>query len=111
MPAQLDTWLELTKEEVLDPSLPICDPHHHLWDKPGDRYMIDEITRDVGSGHNVVQTVFVEVDAMYRASGPEEMRPVGEAEWVRGIGAQSDSGLYGPTNVAAGIVGLSLIHI
>jgi len=111
MPAQLDTWLELTKEEVLDPSLPICDPHHHLWDKPGDRYMIDEITRDVGSGHNVVQTVFVEVDAMYRASGPEEMRPVGEAEWVRGIGAQSDSGLYGPTNVAAGIVGYANLNL
>ena len=111
MPAELDTWLELTKEEVLDPSLPICDPHHHLWDKPGDRYMIDEITRDVGSGHNVVQTVFVEVDAMYRASGPEEMCPVGEAEWVRGIGAQSDSGLYGPTNVAAGIVGYANLNL
>ena len=111
MPAELDTWLELTKEEVLDPSLPICDPHHHLWDKPGDRYMIDEITRDVGSGHNVVQTVFVEVDAMYRASGPEEMSPVGEAEWVRGIGAQSDSGLYGPTNVAAGIVGYANLNL
>ena len=71
MPSDLDTWLDLTKEDVLDPSLPICDPHHHLWDKSGDRYMIDEFTRDVGSGHNVVQTVFVEVDAMYRASGPE----------------------------------------
>ena len=76
MPSDLDTWLNLTKEEVLNPSLPICDPHHHLWDKLGDRYMIDEITSDVGSGHNVVQTVFVEVDAMYRTSGPEEMCPV-----------------------------------
>ena len=92
MPFELDAWLELTQEDVLDPDLPICDPHHHLWDKPGDRYMIDEISRDVGSGHNIVQTVFVEVDAMYRSSGPEEMRPIGESEWVRGIGAQSDSG-------------------
>ena len=104
MPLELDGWLELTQEDVLDPDLPICDPHHHLWDKPGDRYMIDEISRDVGSGHNIVQTVFVEVDAMYRSSGPEEMRPIGESEWVRGIGAQSDSGLYGRTKVATGIV-------
>ena len=73
--------------------------------------MIDEITSDVGSGHNVVQTVFVEVDAMYRAAGPEEMYPVGEAEWVRGIGAQSDSGLYGPTRVAGGIVAYANLNL
>ncbi|MEE3015124.1 MAG: amidohydrolase family protein, partial [Chloroflexota bacterium] len=76
-----------------------------------DRYMIDEISRDVGSGHNIVQTVFVEVDAMYRSSGPEEMRPIGESEWVRGIGAQSDSGLYGRTKVATGIVGYANLNL
>ena len=111
MPLELDGWLELTQEDVLDPDLPICDPHHHLWDKPGDRYMIDEISRDVGSGHNIVQTVFVEVDSMYRSSGPEEMRPIGESEWVRGIGAQSDSGLYGRTKVATGIVGYANLNL
>ena len=111
MPPELDAWLELTQEDVLDPGIPICDPHHHLWDKPGDRYMIDEISRDVGSGHNIVQTVFVEVDAMYRISGPEEMRPIGESEWVRGIGAQSDSGLYGRTKVATGIVGYANLNL
>ena len=73
--------------------------------------MIDEIFRDVGSGHNIVQTVFVEVDAMYRSSGPEEMRPIGESEWVRGIGAQSDSGLYGRTKVATGIVGYANLNL
>jgi predicted TIM-barrel fold metal-dependent hydrolase len=111
MPAELDAWLELTKEEVIDPSLPICDPHHHLWDKPGDRYMIDEVTDDMGSGHNVVQTLFVEVDSMYRASGSDAMRPVGEVEWARGIGAQSDSGLYGPIKVAAGIVAYANLNL
>ena len=111
MPLELDAWLELTQEDVLDPDLPICDPHHHLWDKPGDRYMMDEISRDVESGHNIVQTVFVEVDAMYRSSGPEEMRPIGESEWVRGIGAQSDSGLYGRTKVATGIVGYANLNL
>ena len=111
MPAELDAWLEQSREEALDPSLPICDPHHHLWDKPGDRYMIDEVTSDMGSGHNVVQSLFVEVDSMYRASGPPEMRPVGEVEWARGIGAQSDSGLYGPTKVSAGIVGYADLNL
>ena len=111
MPAELDAWLEQSREEALDPSLPICDPHHHLWDKPGDRYMIDEVTSDMGSGHNVVQSIFVEVDSMYRASGPPEMRSVGEVEWARGIGAQSDSGLYGPTKVAAGIVGYANLNL
>ena len=111
MPAELDAWLEQSREEALDPSLPICDPHHHLWDKPGDRYMIDEVTSDMGSGHDIVQSLFVEVDSMYRASGPPEMRSVGEVEWARGIGAQSDSGLYGPTKVAAGIVGYANLNL
>ena len=111
MPAKLDAWLELTVEKAIDPGLPICDPHHHLWDKPGDRYMIDEVTSDLGSGHNVVQTLFVEVDSMYRAAGPTEMKPVGEVEWVNGLGAQSDSGGYGPTRVAAGIVGYADLNL
>ena len=44
---------------------------------------------------------------MYRADGPGEMRPVGETEFVAGIAAMSDSGIYGPTRVAAGIVGFA----
>ncbi len=111
MPAELDAWLELTVEEAIDPDLPICDPHHHLWDKHGDRYMIDEFTSDIGSAHNVVQTLFVEVDSMYRATGPTEMKPIGEVEWVNGIGAQSDSRRYGPTRVAAGIVGYADLNL
>ena len=42
---------------------------------------------------------------MYRATGPIEMRPVGEVEFVAGIAAMSASGGYGPTRVAQGIVG------
>ena len=60
--------------------------------------------RDTGAGHNIVRTVFVECQAMYRRDGPPEMRPVGETEFVQGIAAQSASGQYGPTAVAAGIV-------
>jgi len=62
-------WLAQVVEEALEPDLPICDPHHHLWDHPGSRYLLDEILQDTNSGHNVVSTVFVECGSMYRASG------------------------------------------
>ena len=104
-----DDWLSLTQEETLEPDLPICDPHHHLWDAQwhhvAPRYLLDEFLEDIGSGHNVVSTVFVECFVMYRAHGPEAFRPVGETEFVNGIAAMSASGLYGSARVAAGIVG------
>src|SRR5512132_469211 len=94
----------MTTEEILEPNLPIFDPHHHLWDHPGHRYLLDELLADTRSGHNVVATVFVECMSMYRASGPQEMRPVGETEFVNGIAAMSASGGFGRTRVASGIV-------
>ena len=97
-------WLALTEEEPIDPGLPICDPHHHLWDRPDNRFMLDELTRDLTAGHRVVQTVFVECHSMYRKDGPRDMAAVGETEFVQGVAAQSASGNYGDTAVAAGIV-------
>jgi L-fuconolactonase len=102
-----DARLALVTEAALEPELAIVDPHHHLWDHPGSRYMLDEILRDTSSGHRVLATVFVECMSMYRADGPEPMRPVGETEFVNGIAAQSASGQYGETRVAAGIVGFA----
>lgn len=105
-----DAWLALTVEEPLEPQLPICDPHHHLWDKRSGsvapRYLLDELLDDIRrGGHNVVSTVFIECGAMFRADGPEGMRPVGETEFVNGTAAMSASGIYGPTRACAGIVG------
>ena len=98
----------LVVEDAVEPELPICDPHHHFWDRDvhrgGDRYLLDELTQDLSGGHNVTHTVFIECRSMYRAEGPEELRSVGETEFVQGIAAQSASGKYGPTAVAAGIV-------
>jgi predicted TIM-barrel fold metal-dependent hydrolase len=99
-----ERWLGQVYEPILEPDLPICDPHHHLWDTPTDRYLLDELLADTGSGHRIVSTVFVECAAMYRARGRESMRPVGETEFVNGIAAMSASGRYGETRVAAGIV-------
>ena len=102
-----DAWLAKVREDAIEPDLPIVDPHHHLWDHPGSRCMLDEIMRDTNSGHRVLATVFVECMSMYCADGPESMRPVGETEFVNGIAAQSASGQYGDTRVAAGIVGFA----
>ena len=99
-----DEWLALTQEDALEPELPIIDPHHHLWDRPGNRYVLGELAADVAQ-HNVRQTVFVECSSMYRADGPEEYRVVGETEFVQGIAAESASGRYGDFRAAAGIVG------
>jgi predicted TIM-barrel fold metal-dependent hydrolase len=101
-----EAWLaKLPPESIIDPDLPIIDTHHHLWQRDGYRYLLDELLADTRTGHNIVATVFLECHSHYRAGGPEPMRPVGETEFVAGVAAMSDSGIYGPTRVAAGIVG------
>jgi predicted TIM-barrel fold metal-dependent hydrolase len=100
-------WLAKLREDVLEPDLPIVDPHHHLWELPQHRYLMPDLLDDTGCGHNVVATVFVECMAMYRASGPEAMKPVGETEFVTGVAAMSASGGYGDTKLCAGIVGFA----
>ena len=110
MPYGDNDWLALTAEPALEPDLPICDAHHHFWDfrmdrVPYHRYLLDELAADVNSGHNVRSTVFLEARSMYRPDGPEELRPVGEVEFVQGIAAASATGLYGPTKAAAAIIG------
>jgi predicted TIM-barrel fold metal-dependent hydrolase len=100
-------------EAVIEPELPICDPHHHLWHRHGQRYLLDELLADTGQAdaqgarHNVCSTVHVECASMYRADGPPALRPLGETEFVNGIAAMSASGGFGPTRVAAGIVGFA----
>jgi predicted TIM-barrel fold metal-dependent hydrolase len=96
-------WLAKRREEILEPDMPIVDPHHHLWDR-GARYLIEELTADIREGHNILATVFVQCDSMYRASGDPALRPIGETEFVNGEAAKGASGIYGPTKVCAGIV-------
>jgi predicted TIM-barrel fold metal-dependent hydrolase len=100
-----EDWLAQYTEQVLDPARPIVDPHHHLWDRGGQRYLIEDIAADIASGHNIVATVYVEARSMYRAGGPEAMGPVGEVEFANGAAAMSASGGYGPAAICAGIVG------
>ena len=110
-------------EAIIDPDLPIIDPHHHLWDRrpvmhlipppshPFEHisyrkghYLLDQLLEDTGSGHNIVATVYLECRSMYRADGPDAMKPVGETEFVNGVAAMAASGLYGKTLACAGIV-------
>ncbi len=84
------------REQILEPELPIVDPHHHLWDWPAAllaslpaavaehgftkvlrhsmRYLLPEFLADLNSGHNIRATVFVQCGAMYRADGAEEFK-------------------------------------
>jgi predicted TIM-barrel fold metal-dependent hydrolase len=100
-----EDWLKQHIEDVIDPARPIVDPHHHLWDRGGQRYLIEEMSDDIASGHNIVATVFVEARSMYRASGPEAFRPVGEVEFANGAAAMAASRAYGKALICAGIVG------
>ena len=112
-------------EPIIEPDLPIIDPHHHLWDRPTEmlknlpplehpfmdivrevpRYLLDELLADLRSGHNVRATVYLECGAMYRADGPPELQCVGETEFVNGVAAMTASGTYGPVRACAAIVG------
>jgi L-fuconolactonase len=103
-------WLGKLREEILEPGLPIVDPHHHLWDHPGSCYLLDEILADVNSGHNIVATVFIQCGSGYRDSGPEEMRPIGESEFVRGIAEEADR-RGGKTRICEGIVSFADLRL
>jgi L-fuconolactonase len=87
-----DEWLALVSEPIVDPERPIVDPHHHLWDRSGSRYVLEDLWSDSGSGHNVIKTVFLECHASYFEDGPEHLRPVGETAFVEEIAAASRKG-------------------
>ena len=116
------------QEDIIDPDLPIIDPHHHLWDLrpllsmfPEPRhpfietvgrsalYTFDQLLADAhpddGSGHRVIGTVFMECGAFYDPSRGEAMKVVGEVEYANGVAARGASGLYGDYRPCAGIVG------
>ena len=105
--AALAAWLgKRSREAALEPDLPIIDPHHHFWDAPNrGQYLLPDLLSDIGGGHNIVSTVFLECRAMYRKDGPRHMAALGEVEFVTGIAAMSASGGFGPCRVAEVIIG------
>ena len=100
-----EAWLDQRQEAALEPDLPIIDPHHHLWEREDERYLLPDLLADTGSGHDIRATVFIQCASMYRPDGPEALRALGETEFVNGIAAMAATGFYGRTLAAAGIVG------
>ena len=100
-----DAWLAKLEEDVLEPDLPIVDPHHHLWLRGGYTYLMPELAADMDCGHNIAATVFAECHSMYRKDGPEEERSLGETEFVTGQAAMSASGEFGPARACAVMFG------
>ena len=104
-------WLDLHREEAIEPALPIVDAHHHLYEKPRPRYLFADLLADAACGHNIVATVYMQSLSMYRQDGPEHLRSVGETEFANGYAAMAASGVYGPVRACAGIVGLGQLDI
>ncbi|HVZ06464.1 amidohydrolase family protein [Rhodopila sp.] len=98
-------WLDRVIEPILYPDLPIIDPHHHLWVRNDNTYLLPELLTDLGSGHRIVATVFEECHSMYRAAGPAEEASLGETEFVTGFAAMGASGTFGTTRFCARMVG------
>lgn len=105
-PPRPDWLAHALPEKVLEPDLPIVDTHMHLWHHAtGYRYFAEDYARDIAeSGHNVEASIFVECKSMYRAGGPEYLKPVGETEFAVGQAAIAASGKYTDSRIAAGIV-------
>jgi L-fuconolactonase len=97
-----EEWLALVAEDAIDPDVPICDAHHHLLTTGP--YLIEDFLRDAAGGHNIRSTVHVESGSGYRPSGPHELKPVGETEFVV---AQVERCATSSIDVAAGIVGFA----
>jgi len=98
-------WLDRHSESVLEPGLPIIDPHHHLWIRDGNVYLLPDLLKDIASGHNVIATVFEECHSMYRPSAPIEEQSLGETEFVTGVAAMAESGTFGTVKVCARMIG------
>ena len=90
---------------MLEPYLPIIDPHHHLWPRGGYTYLMPELSAGMDYGHNITATVFAECNSMYRNVSPEEERSLGETEFATGQAAMSASGEFGPARACAAMFG------
>src|ERR1700745_3719179 len=88
-------WLATRQEAPLDPGQAIVDAHHHLYDRPGSRYLLDDMLADIARGHDVRATVFVQARARRRGGGPAALKPGGETEFANGVAAMCASGAYG----------------
>ena len=107
---QREAWLEKTAEAILEPDLKICDAHHHLWEYPDNRYLLDEALIDFSAGHRIAKTVYIECLQHYRTNGFAESKPVGETEYIDSI-SRANQQTESTCQVAAGIVGFADLRL
>lgn len=98
-----EAWLAQHAEPILDPDLPIIDPHHHIWEQVDQRYLLPELLADTGSGHDIRATVFIQCGAQYDMAEPPERRPLGETRFMAAVAEAAEGSA---TRACAGIVGL-----
>ena len=98
-------WLAQLSEAPLDPGRAIIDAQHHLWERPGQRYLTQDYLADMASGHRLVASIYVQCRSMLAIDRPEAFQAVGEVEYANGVAAHSASGLLGEVRLCAAIVG------
>jgi len=92
-------WLEQVVENIIEPELPILDPHHHMWPQgQGLPYTRDDLHRDADAGHNIVKTIFMECGSAYNRDAPEHLRSLGETAYI------ADQAFSDPKPLIAGII-------
>lgn len=97
-----EAWLARLQEPILEPDLPIIDPHHHIWDRHGETYLLPELLADTGTGHDIRATVFIQCASMYDEEAEPARRSLGETRFMTAL-AQAAEGQK--TRACAGIVG------
>lgn len=99
------------REPAIAPELPIVDVHHHFWDdsfalaeKFGRFLPQDFVAEVVESGHELIGSVYGDCGYAFRDDGVEELRCVGETEYVERV-ADNFAANPGPGGkLAAGII-------
>jgi L-fuconolactonase len=98
-----EAWLAQNQEPILEPELPIIDPHHHIWDRDGETYLLADLLRDTATGHDIRATVFIQCASMYDEAAEPARRSLGETRFMTALAEEAEAG---HTRACAGIVGL-----
>lgn len=105
-------WIYQVEEPAIDAGRRIIDPHQHIWTERFALYVehfgaasADDFLAGIArSGHNIVATVHLTIQADYRDDLPEAMKPVAETEYLEGLADDLARRSPPVPKLAAGIV-------